>query len=107
MTTIRIFTRDEDTVIQATAVKDDGTAYSADAITQIRILRTGPDNDETVYPAVTAAFTTGNTFEGTIPGTLPTEGYWGFQFEYTLLINSKPVHTKIFYQYVGPTITPL
>ena len=107
MTIIRIFTRDEDTIIQAAAVKDDGTAYSSAAITQIRILMTGPDNDETAYPAVIAAFTVDNTFEGTIPGTLPTEGYWGFQFEYTLLINSKPVHTKIFYQYVGPTITSL
>ena len=104
--TIKIFTKDENTVIRANAVKDDGTAYSQSEITQIRILRTGPRNDPTLYPATTAAFTTGNTFEGTITGTLPKEGYWGIQFEYTLVSTGKPAHSKIFHEYVGSTITP-
>jgi len=105
--TIKIFTKDENTVIQAEAVKDDGTAYTGvGEISLIRILRTGPKNDDTTYPAVTASFTSGNTFEGIISGTIPTEGYWGFQFEYTLVSNGLPVHTRIFYEYVGPTLVP-
>lgn len=101
---IKIYTKDGDTIISATAAKDDGTAYSAGEVTAVRIFRIGPRNDTTVYPAVTASFTTYPAFEGIITGTLPTEGYWGFQFEYTLLSSTKPVHTKIFYEYVGPTI---
>ena len=103
--TIKIFTKDEDTVIQANAVKDDGSAYNQAEITEpIKILIQGPRNDPTVYPAVNASFTSGNTFEGIITGTLPKEGYWGFQFVYTLASNSKPVHSKVFYEYVGGTI---
>ena len=103
--TIKIFNRDEDTIITANAVKDDGTAYDPAEITKIEILRTGPRNDPTIYDIVEASFTTGNEFEGTILGTLPKEGYWGFQFRYTLSANSKPVYSKIFYEYVGGTIT--
>lgn len=106
MAVITIFNRDEDIVIQGDAVKDDGTAYDAADITTIEILRTGPQNDTTEYAAVTASFTSGNSFEGTIAGPLLKEGWWGFQFKYTLASNSKPVYSKIYYRYVGPTITP-
>ena len=105
--TIKIFTRDENTVIQASAVMDDGSAYDQADITLIRLLRKGPRNDSTLYPATIASFTAGNAFEGTIAGTLPTEGYWGFQFEYTLASNSKPVLSRIFYVYVGESIISL
>ena len=39
---IKIFTKDENTIISASAVKDDGTAYLQAEISQIRILRAGP-----------------------------------------------------------------
>ena len=58
MSAIKIFTKDENTIIQADAVKDDGTAYLQAEISLIRILRTGPRNDTTLYPAVTATFGT-------------------------------------------------
>lgn len=106
MTVITIFNRDEDTVIQGSAVQDDGTAYDQADISTIEILRTGPHNDTTTYAAVTATFTTGNAFEGTISSALLKEGWWGFQFKFTLASNSKPIYSKIYYRYVGPTITP-
>lgn len=102
--TIKIYTKDENTVIEASAVKDDGTAYLQAEISLIRILRAGPRNDPTLYPAVTATFGTLNAFSGTITGLLPTEGYWKFQFEYTLVSSTKPVHSKIFHEYVGATL---
>lgn len=105
--TIKIFTKDEDTIIEATAVKDDGTAYLQSEISLIRILRTGPRNDTTKYAAVTATFGTLNAFSGTITGFLPTEGYWGIQFEFTLVSSGKKVYSKIFYEYVGPTLVPV
>jgi len=104
--TVKIYSLDQDTVIQAIAAKDDGTTYDQSEISLIRILRRGPRNDLTAYPAITATFTAGATFEGTISGTLPIEGYWGFQFEYTLVSSSKPIYTKIFWEYVGHTIVP-
>jgi len=106
MSTIKIFTLDQNTVIQADAVKDDGTSYAAEDITLIRILISGPRNDTDLYAAVTASFTAAPTFQGTITGTLPKAGYWGIQFEYTLASSAKPVHTKIFHEYVGSTIVP-
>lgn len=106
-TTIKIFTKDEDTVISASAVKDDGTAYLQAEISQIRILIKGPRNDSTNYAATTGTFGVLNAFTGTISGTLPTEGWWGIQFEYTLVSTGKPVHSKIYHEYVGPTIIPV
>jgi len=105
--TIKIFTKDEDTVISGNAVKDDGNAYTQSDITQIKILRRGPRNDPTTYSAVIATWDTpgtGNAFSGTISGTLPTEGYWEFQFEYRLTSTSKPVYSKIYHEYVGGTL---
>lgn len=106
MSTIKIFTKDENTVIEASAVKDDGTAYLQAEISLIKILRTGPRNDSTKYAAVTATFGTLNAFSGIITGFLPTEGYWGIQFEYTLVSSGLPVYTRIFHEYVGPTLVP-
>lgn len=106
MTTIKIFTKDENTVIEATAVNDAGTAYGVGDVTAVRMFRHGPRNDTTSYAAVTGSFTSEPTFQCTITGTLPFEGWWGFQFEYTLATSAKPVHTKIFTQYVGRTLVP-
>ena len=103
---IKIFTKDENTIISASAVKDDGTAYLQAEISQIRILRAGPRNDTTTYAAVTATFGTLNAFSGIITGFLPTEGYWKIQFEYTLVSSGKPVHSRIYHEYVGPTLVP-
>lgn len=103
---IKIFTNDGNTVISANAVRDDGTAYMQSEISQIRILRTGPRNDPTAYPAVVATFGTLNAFSGIITGTLPITGYWGFQFEYTLVSSEQPVYSKIYHEYVGHTLVP-
>ena len=103
---IKIFTKDEVTTIEAHAVKDNGVAYTQSEISQIRILRISPRDEKTKHPAITAAFTVDNTFQGTITGTLPIEGYWRFQFEYTLTSTGKPVHSQIHYIYVGSTIIP-
>ena len=107
MTEITIFTLDQNTVFTINAVKDDGTAYVEADINLVRLLMRGPRNDTTKYAAVTLAFVSGNTYTGTMTGTLPTEGYWEFQLEYTLSTNAKPVHSKIIRKYVGATIVPI
>ncbi|MCH9657206.1 hypothetical protein K0U27_00690 [archaeon] len=105
--TIKIFTKDQDTVIAGNAIKDDGTKYLQSEIASINILREGPRNDPTVYPKVAAEFNTAvntdNSFTGTIPGVLTREGYWKFQLQY-VLTGGKPVHSKKIAVYVGPTI---
>jgi hypothetical protein len=107
MSTIKIYTKDQNTIIAADAVKDDGTAWLQAEISLIRIIIRGPRNDTTQYAAVTATFGTLNAFTGIITGTLPTEGYWGIQFEYTLVSSGLPVYTKVFEEYVGATLVPL
>lgn len=107
---IKIYTKDENTILSGLAVKDDGSAYLQSEISKIRIFRNGPRNDSTLYPAIVAEFTnpgtnTDNNIQAKINGTLPKEGYWGFQFEYTLTSSTKPIYSKIFHEYVGPTIT--
>lgn len=104
---IKIYTKDTNTAIQADAIRDDGTAYNPSEISGIRILYYGPRNDPTLYTPLTASFTTGNTFVGIVSGTLPQEGFWGFQFEYTIATSGEVVHTRIFYEYVGFTIPEL